>query len=103
MAPSSASRDSFPPGNDAPAHPHRYHPLSLLQKRQDAKDRRHSLLHGQTPLSVHSTSQHPSSRHRQLTILPEPSVAPGESKWITTSRSLKSVTNRYSDLLQGSP
>jgi len=35
----------------------RHQPLSLLQKGQDAKDRRHPMLHGQTPLSVPSTSQ----------------------------------------------
>ena len=69
MALCGAYGDPFTPGNDAPAHPHRYHPLSLLQKGQDAKDRTHLMLHRQTPLSIYTATQRLSSPQSPLNTL----------------------------------
>jgi len=69
MALSGACRDPFPPGDDAPAHPYRHHSLSLLQKRQDAKDRRHLMLQRPTPLSIDTATQRLASLHSSLSTL----------------------------------
>jgi hypothetical protein len=69
MALSGAYRDPFTPGNDAPAHPHRHHPLSLLQKRQDAKGRRHLMLQRSTPLSIYTATQRLASPQSSLSTL----------------------------------
>ena len=60
---------SLSPRNHAQAHPHRHHPLSLLQERQDAKNRRYIMLQRPTPLSLHTATQRLASPQSSLSTL----------------------------------